>query len=267
MSLFNGAGQGTLKITGGRLSQLGTALGSRGPLDSLRGRVDLTLTYGSSGQKGGLDGQGTIRISRLQWADNVISDSIRARIRIANGEIHIEEASGIIGDGELTIRLIWNINDPDRSRFKLSLVHADTVRVLAPLGFGNAENGPIQGSVDALLQGRLGREWRGEGQLVFRRSKFFGAEVGEWRMPVEFGYNPNFGSGFLNVRDSVAQLGQGRAVGNAMFRLNDRLRLEGGFRFTNADLKAILPPSDAAHVPDGRMSGRLDFNSDNLPRG
>src|SRR5205823_1317699 len=91
------------------------------------------------------------------------------------------------------------------------------------------------------------------------------AEVGEWRLPITLSYTPSQGTGQLDFSDNSAQIAQGRVQGRATLRWGSGLRLDGSLKFYDVDLPTLLRSTgDASRYAAGRMSGRLDFNGENI---
>jgi hypothetical protein len=115
------------------------------------------------------------------------------------------------------------------------------------------------------VHGNLGREWRGTGTVVLTRGKVYGIDVTEWRWPVDFTYRPRQGRGQIDIRESIAQLAQGRASGEASFVFGVVSRLDGNLRFTDLDLRSLLRSvGDVGSLAAGRISGRLKFGGNEV---
>jgi translocation and assembly module TamB len=117
-----------------------------------------------------------------------------------------------------------------------------------------------QGPLEVHVRGRLGREWHGSADVVLERGKVSGVEVTAWRMPFTWAYAPREGRGEVNLRDSSAQLGTGRATAQATAQWGAGLRLEGQVRFRNVELRSVSRQlSDSGQLVSGRLTGRFDF--------
>jgi translocation and assembly module TamB len=97
------------------------------------------------------------------------------------------------------------------------------------------------------------------------RGKVYGVDVAEWRLPVEFTYHPRHGRGQIDVRDSTAQLCQGRASGEASFGFGVTSRVEGNWRFTDLDLRSLMRSTgETGSMAAGRVTGRLKFGGNEV---
>jgi translocation and assembly module TamB len=253
---------GRFRLIGARLSRLGEALGLTTELAEMHGRLDAELNYRHIGEGGWPIGTGWVRVRDLRWDGVEISDGLRGDLRLTERDVQLREINGDLAQGSLRATLVYGLRESNSGWFALALDQAEASRLLAPLP---ALAGLVQGPFSVQLRGSLGREWRGGGTAALTRGRVAGVEVQEWRLPVECGLTPTRGRAFLNVRDSVAQVGQGRMQGQASLRYEGGLRLEGNLRFYNADLRTLLRPAgEAATLAGGRLTGRLDFAAVNL---
>jgi translocation and assembly module TamB len=254
---------GRFRLTDVHLSRLGAALGAPEQLAPLHGRINVELTYRHLGPEGWPVGSGYAEVLDLRWDGVEITDRVRGQLRLTEaGNVELRNVSATVGEGSLRATVVVGLRDRSRGWFSLSLSGVDSSRALAPFP-GLA--GLLEGPLDAQLRGSLGRQWRGSGTVGLSRGHVAGVDVAEWRLPVDFGLSLETGTGYVNVRDSVAQLGHGRAVGDASLTFGAGVRLEGGLRFFNADLKALLRPAgETASLAGGRLTGRVTFGADNL---
>jgi hypothetical protein len=254
-------GGGRLSLVGLRLSQLGSAFDLRDRLDPLQGRLDLELNYKNEGADDWPVGTGRVTVRNVRWGGTEVTDSVRGLLRLTDRDFQIRDVNGTIANGGLRAVAVIRLRQPG-GWFSLTLEHMDAERVLAP--FPSLTN-VVQGPLDAQLRGSLGNAWRGSGQVTLHRGHTLGVGLSEWRLPVEFGHNLGSGEGFLDVRDSTAQIGQGRAQGHASLRWGEGVRLEGLVTFFNADLKTLIRSTgQTSTLAAGRLSGRLDFGAANL---
>jgi translocation and assembly module TamB len=256
----DGPDGGRLRLAGARLSLLGAALDMPERLEPLRGRVDLELGY-TQGADGKLSGTGRVSMTNVRWNGTEITDSLRGDLRLTGEDVQLRDFSGSIGDGVArgtAVVPLWRRG----GWFRLTLERVEAERLLAPFAGATPF---LTGPLDADLRGSLGDAWRGSGQVTLHRGQTFGVEVADWRLPVEFGFQPGSGEGYLSVRDSTAQLGHGRAQGHATLRWGEGVSLEGLLTFFNADLRTLLRSAgETATLPNGRLSGRLEFGAANL---
>ena len=253
---------GRLTVEGVRLSRLGETLGRPDALGPLRGRLSATLAY----RHGGLDrwpiGTGRLRISDLHWGDRAIAEDIAADLRLTERALQVRDISGQFGEGVLRGLVVLNLRERERSHFTLSLERADASRILAPFP---ALADLVEGPVEVNLRGTLGREWSASGSMVLSRGRVLGMGVSEWRMPVSFSFSPTEEHGQFAIHDSVAQIASGRATGGVRLSWGDGTRVEGAFRFFNADFQGLAARSASLRtVAIGKVTGRFEFSASDL---
>jgi hypothetical protein len=253
---------GRLTVERVRLSQLVEALGLQGVLGPLRGAVSLDLPFRHDGPDRRPVGRGRFRIADIRWGEEELSVGLQGEVRLMAGELRFRDVTGSIGEGLLRGSVAFDLRKPDRGRFSLFLEGVEAGRLLVPFPSVAAS---VQGSVTATLRGTLGRQWDGSGQVALTRGKVFGVEVSEWRLPVDFHFEPGSGIGRLDASDVQARIAQGRAQGRASLRWGGATRLEGTLRFFNADWRGLFKSYESVGgLGAGMLTGRLDFGSDDL---
>jgi hypothetical protein len=150
----------------------------------------------------------------------------------------------------------------ERGWFNLALDRVEEGKLLTPFPSVAAW---VKGPVEVTLRGTLGREWKGSGQVVLTRGRVLGVAINEWRVPVDFQYDPGQGSGRLDVAETQALIAQGRAQGRASLRWGGVTRLEGSLRFFNADWRGLFKEYETfSQAGSGLLTGRLDFGAEDL---
>ncbi len=263
---------GRLSLQNGRLSKLGEALHLGSALDELRGTVTLDIDY-RHGPDGFPVGRGHIAVGKVRWGMTDVTDGVRADLTLNGQEVRVSGLTGGLGTGDLGGRIVFNLKDPERSHFNLTLDRAEATQVVTPLQAllttpANAAGPtlpPVQGALQVHLRGNLGREWRGTGTVVLTRGKVYGVDVTEWRLPVDFTYHPRHGRAQIDIRDSTAQFAQGRGTGEASFVFGAASRLEGTFRFADVDLRGLVRSAgDVGSLAAGRVTGKLKFSGNEV---
>jgi hypothetical protein len=268
--------EGHLRIEGAQLSRLWAALAGQSQPGPLHGTLDLTLTFRHEGPDGDAVGTGRIVLSRVRYGDTEIFSSLRGDVRLAAGELRFPELSGALGEGLVRLRAVLNLRQPGRGWFTLDLDRVEAARLLAPwykpdaqarasLAGASGLSAPIQGTIDVRIRGNLGREWTGSGDFALVRGKVLGAEVSEWRVPFGWSFAPGVGRGYVDVQDTSAQVGRGRAQGRINFGWGYGSRLEGQIRFFNVDVQTLLrSDNDLSQIGSGLLSGRLDLGGQEI---
>ncbi len=252
-------GQGRIHIEGVRLSMLGEALRLERPLP-LAGRFDFDLTY-RPGPDGVSVGRGNMRLRNFKWDDTILAGDLQADVGLAGSRVRINNFSGQFAQGAVLGVMVYDLRRPARSWFTINLQGAEATRLLAPFGLGDQVTGPIE----ARLRGTFGQEIDAHGMALLARGAVAGVAVTDWRMPIHFAFTPGSGRGEIEVRDSSAQVGSGRARGQVSYSWGEAARLEGNVRFLNADMNALGRSLGSLNeYASGRTSGHFDFSGNNV---
>src|SRR5262249_22579796 len=154
---------------------------------ALRGTVSLDLPYRHDGPGRRPVGRGTFRVIDIRWETAELTDSIQGEVRLTATEVQARDVTAYIGEGMLRAQATLGLKTLDRGWFNLSLDRVEAAKLLAP--FPSIATW-VKGPVEVSLRGTLGREWQGSGQVVLTRGRVLGVAVNEWRLPVDFQYNP-----------------------------------------------------------------------------
>jgi translocation and assembly module TamB len=115
--------------------------------------------------------------------------------------------------------------------------------------------------LQARVRGRLGPEWTGTADLELARGEVLGIEVTQWRVPLRFSFAPSEGRGQIEVHETSAQAGRGRANGKLVLGWDYTTRAHGQLRFSRVDLQTMLRQTvGQTQVGAGTMAGRFDFS-------
>jgi hypothetical protein len=251
-----GQSDGRLRVERIGLSRVWPVLHLRRKLEGLRGALTVDLPFRHEGSGMALAGRGLFEVRDLRWQGNELAESVRGEVRLGAEGVFVRDVSAELAGGSLRASAGYRINDPSRSWFSINLYGAEASRLLVVEGGKEA----VQGPIDVHLRGTLGPEWRGTGSVELSRGKVYGIEVAEWRLPVDFTFAPAYGQGELMIRESSAQVGNGRAQFRASVSWGDSMRLEGTLRFFDASLRCLAGlVGDVSSYAQGRMSGRVDL--------
>src|SRR5207248_2794106 len=141
---------------------------------------------------------------------------IQGDIRLTGGAVEFRDLSGSFGEGVLRGTIVYNLRQPERGWYNISIERVDAAKILGPLLSATSATSatsepvggtasPITGPLEIQLRGNLGSEWHGTGSIALGRGKVYGAEVGEWRLPITLSYTPSQGTGQLDFSDNSAQ--------------------------------------------------------------
>jgi hypothetical protein len=256
------AAQGHLRVRGARLGRLWQVLALQESLGPLRGVLDFEVAYRFEGPNRTPVGDGQFVLRNLRWGTDILSDSIRGAARLTEDELRLANLTGSLGQGLLRGTVAYNFKVPEASWFNLALDNVELARALTPWPSLAAR---VQGPADIHLRGRMGREWRGGGEIDLVRGKILGIEASEFRLPIDFTFAPRYGYGELELRDLSGQLAHGRVVGRASLRLGLSRRVEGQLRFFGVDVRTLLQQAgEFSQSGSGLLNGRFDFASGDL---
>jgi translocation and assembly module TamB len=252
---------GTLRLRGVQLGRLVEALFPRRGYSPLRGTLDADLPFRFAGTDRLPTARGTFAVSGVRWGDATLADRLQGQIRSEADGIYLSEVSASIGGGDFHLSAGYRFVRGGRVYLNVDLFHVDVASLLAPFPqMAGLAEGPADLSIRLSGDGEL----RGSGRAVISRGRLLGAEVADWRVPVDFSFVPGVG-GQLDVRDSSAQIAQGRAQGRVTVNWGDSARVEGNLRFFEADLHNLIGrDSQVSGYADGRLTGTLDFSSDDF---
>jgi hypothetical protein len=256
------AGSGRFRFRDLRLGRLWEALHVQGFLSNLTGRLDLTLTYQIGARPEDTTGSGVVALSDLRWGDRDLASLLTGALRLRGERLTLPELSGIVGEGLFRATAGIMLRHPERGWFG---IHLEGVRAEQVLGvFPGLENS-VSGPLDVKVHGHLGERWQGHGEAVLTHGKVVGAEIAEWRLPFSFEFGSGEGGGRLDIRDTHAQLGLGRADGELHASFDGGLRLTGRLRFLQVELRNVFRSIDETlPVGAGRVSGLFTFSGQDV---
>ncbi|MFO0850532.1 MAG: AsmA-like C-terminal region-containing protein [Gemmataceae bacterium] len=249
------AAAGSLRVTNVLLGRLAGELNSRS-LAPLRGRLSATVRYDLAGP-GGPVGSGRAQIAGFAWGDEEPSD-LQAFVRIAPDAVELTGLSGQVAGGQLRGRVRYNLANPRRSFFSLTLDGADATALLAPLG-----GPPIDARVGIALRGSIGRELRGTGTLTAGRATVEGFPLADLRVPFDWQAVPG-GGAEVTFHEGSAQSGGGRVTGRGSVRAAQTTRVDLHFRFLGLSVRSVLGSSSLGGSVSGRLNGSFDLTGSDV---
>jgi hypothetical protein len=249
----NGAPTGRLSFHGLDLARL-LALQD----GSVSGNVEGDLAFVLDGDDFSPTGKGRVAVTDLVWKDQLLAPQVQGDVVLTRQELTVGNVSATVAHGNVNGKLVVNLIQPERSWIQLDLGSAELTDLLRswPALAGYAE-----GTVDVRLHGTLGTEWAGSADVVLQRGKLLGLEVTEWRAPVRWAFHPAEGRGEFEVRDSNAQIAQGRMTAQASAIWHGGLRLNSQVQFIGVNLQQAFPGSK---LGNSRVTGRLELSSERL---
>jgi hypothetical protein len=244
---------GRFRLTNVRLRRLATGLGVPG-LKPLRGRLDVDVRY-EFDAAGVPAGTGRLRITNFGWGDDRDGGDVVALIRVSADGIDLYDVAASLAGGDLRGRVRYLFNRSDRSFFNVTLDRAELRKLTVPFGLG--EVGGPESRVSVNVRGGIGKELRGTGSISAARGKLAGIDVGDVRLPFEWGFFAG-GSGEVAFRHVDANVAGGRIDGTATYRWGASSRLDGNLRFLDVSVRQLIGSSTG--ITPGRASGRFEFS-------
>jgi translocation and assembly module TamB len=199
----------------------------------------------------------------LSLRGHELADDLRGDFTLSPRALMLRDVSGSLAGGTLRLRGSVSFRGAPRGWFNLSLTGANVSELLA---FDEDLASSVKGRVDVNLRGRaVGGEWRASGTATIRRGSVLAVAINEWTVPLEVAFAPRQWRGELNVRDSTAQIGYGRARLQLALNWGDAVRLDGQLLLFDANAGSLAGSgSDLSSYARGRVSGTVDFSSRDL---
>jgi hypothetical protein len=243
---------GRLRVQGVRIERLASRLGLPG---GLSGQMSLNLPYRHDGPGGSPVGSGRVEVRDLRQGDTELADRIRAEVRLTRGGLSLRDVSGTVAGGQLRLQASWRFEG--RGWFDLALSGAEMSQALGALGLSADA---ITGAADLRARGEMDGGVNASGTLSLSRGKVLNIPVSEWTVPAGLSYSPETGHGVINIRDSSAQVGGGRARLRADVTFGERLRVEGLVQLIDAGAASLAGlVGEVPGLAKGRLTGRVDF--------
>ncbi len=247
-----GQAHGRLRLQGVEVGRLASALGlGRG----LSGQLFIDLPYRHDGPGGAPVGTGRFGVRDLRQGDAELADSIRGEVRLTPAGVFLRDVTGGVAGGQLRLQVSRRFNGG--GWMDVSLTGADSGQLLAALGM---DEETMSGPVEIRLRGEIGEEWTASGNLLLSRGKVLNVPVSEWNAPLDVAFSPEMGRATVQIRDSTAQVGGGRARLRAEARVGERVRVEGVVQLIDAGTASLAGLiGDVSSFARGRVTGRVDF--------
>jgi uncharacterized protein involved in outer membrane biogenesis len=222
----------------------------------LTGRLSVELDYTHDTPDRGPQGKGRVRLTNLRWHGTALATTLQGELLLSDGLLRLRELSGEIAQGLVRVQFAYNLRDPRRSHFNVTLENVEASQLLATW-----LDEKIKGPLQARIRGSLGESWQGTADLELSRGEVYGLEVTQWRLPLHWQYSPETRRAQIEVYETTAQVARGRAQAKLNATLDSTLRLEGQVRFSGVDLQTLVRPFvGATQVAGGQITGRFDFS-------
>jgi hypothetical protein len=223
----------------------------------LQGIVDLSFRYSADLN----DGDGRYRIRQLGVNGSLLFQDLGGRLRLRNGTLEVVDAVGPLASGTVRARVRANLNQPERSFYRLDVDRADIGRLLSSFATGPTM---FDGGVALTVRGKLWPRFTATGTLVMTRGRLAGMTASDLRIPFRFGATPGGGM-LLTVRDVTGSLGGGRVSGQFEYSSGATARTSGQLKFTNVKIGRVLSDlNQSNYFGAARVTGRIDLAGENM---
>lgn len=251
---------GFLRLRGVQLSQIIEQV-TRSP-SPLRGVLNTNVTYALDPKTNAPTGGGRIEIGNFGWGHSGDA-ALMSDVRVTEDAIDLPEISGRFAEGTVRGRARYNLANPARSFYTLTIDGGDADAVFGSFGLGG-KNSPFGGRFGLNMRGNLGREFRGSGTLVFQRAKVTGFDLADLRVPFDWSYDPVLGSR-IAMRDFGGQFAGGRLNGEVSAAFGDTVTVEGRVKFVDLSFRTLLGKmGSSSGLGSGRMNGTFNFSGRNV---
>lgn len=255
---------GRLRLQGIQLSQLvqqkSRQLGGPAPVP-LVGTLNAQLQY-QLDRTGQFSGTGTATVQNYGWSAQQILGDLRSNVRWTALEIVLPNITGSLANGTLSGALTYNLSNAEQSNFHVNLDGVEAERAIPRWALGEAY---IRGRLTLRLSGRLGNVWSGGGLLTLSRGEVDSIPISNWSLPFRWSFSPRLGNLNLDVSDSHAHVGSGRATLRGNFTWTDSLSVRGQIRFQSVNVETLLRVvRGSVHTLKGLVTGRIDFSGSNV---
>gem|GEM_PF-7106188 len=226
------------------------------------GRVTVDFPYEIDG-RGEIRGTGRFQIDGIRFPQMTVTPRLQGEIRAVGDTLRLDNISAVIGEGALRASIEIPMENIERSRFTLRLDHVPAKPFLMWAIPENADR--VEGPIDAVLSGTLGRTIRAMGVLTMMRGKIAGVPVADLRVPVDLTVRPNRGRVRLEIHGATGMVAGGRASGEAGLRLSpeEPAVVSAALDFRDIDLEALSRGSEAFGGAN-RLTGKLTLESGQL---
>ncbi len=204
-------------------------------------------------------GSGQVEIQDLGWygIDDLSRATVRSRIQLTANALELPDIQGTVLGGDLRARVRYMLTNADRSYINLTLDRAIGRQIFGLLGIDSKDS-----IVSLSVRGRIGREYRGTGEITIARGAIRGIEVSGARLPLEWTFT-TFG-GRIAAREVATTIAGGRLTGNLLYSWGADSVLDGKLKFTNVCIRNLV--GNAGGVTPGRATGILTLSGKNVQR-
>ena len=228
------------------------------PRGRLGGRFDFSLT----GPPWQLEGRGQASLQQVRWRGGELVRQASAGLKLDNDVLQIHDIDARLAGGRLKGTLAVPLGSGKSGSVDVVLRRARGRRLLA---LWPSLGGMVDGLVDLRLQGRLGHEWAGRGQLRLAQARLARVPVHNVLAPIEWTISPARGAVRIVTRGATAHVAGGRVRAALEVAWRERLSLRGQAQFAAVDVRSLARAAQTGGAAiNGRLSGRITLDGRNV---
>ncbi len=231
------------------LSRLGVAM-NNASLRPLSGIINLNFEFDPEFSAG----DGRLELSGLKWGRDPLAGDLSGAITLTKGAIDLRNFGGNFARGRLRIRARYDIEDPRRNFYNITLDRA-SIKLLA----GLIPMKSPDGEASLIARGKLfGPTAASNLTLTLSGINLGGLPVTQVNIPIV--WTGSFDRGRIVLRNGGGHIGNGKLTGNVTYDYGAVSRLGGDIRFQNVQIRSIIGSSST--FGNGRVSGRIDLGGE-----
>ena len=212
-----------------------------------------------------ITGDGNVIVGDLRWKQKAISRQLAATLKINDNELSMENIRGDVYRGSIVGNAVYNLNQPNASRYDIQLRSIDAHRFAS---FVADEKVDLSASVDARLAGRFGSKISGQGILSLSRIKVRGISGQSVKLPITYYIDPVRGNGLVELKRSKIKIFDGTANGTAKVEFGSQLNVEADLKLAKINTEKLFTAfSDGAVSDQGKLQGHLKIKGRHVRSG
>ncbi len=200
---------------------------------------------------------GRVQLSDLKWSNALLTRQASMRFGVNADRVLLDDVRADLKRGKISARFNVPLQEGAPRDFQIDVRQLDLQQLTKVFGY---EDWEATGLVDTRLGGQLGRSWNGSGFVGVERAALHGVSGQSARIPVQFRFQPQQGSGQLEFRRSKFRFLDGTVAGTAMLEFGRRLNLRTDLQFSNVNSGDLVKSLfDLDDLDQGRLRGRLQL--------
>ncbi len=244
------------------MSRVASAFKGQIPVGSLQGLARGQLDVQINGPQFQPEGVGRLVLEDVKWDNSPLAKLVTSEVLLSKERLRFVNVSTSVARGSVSGTVSLDLARPGDGTFQLAAdrLALDELPVAWPPSLGR-----VKGSLAASFSGRIGRPWRGTGQLRLANATVAGIPIQSLRAPMDWAYSPRSGGVQSRIRFTSARIARGRINGELAARWSRRLDLEGKLKFVNVDMRTLARATPGVNdLLSGRTTGQVQFKGSNV---